>query len=68
MQFLYKCHYLTQISKEITRKANMKRTVGGGGTSACGAREIYSPVILKSGKSKLWLSLFVDWEHLPAKL
>jgi hypothetical protein len=36
-------------------------------TSACAAREIYSPVILKSGKSKLWLSLFVDWEHLPAK-
>src|ERR1051325_9632365 len=36
-------------------------------TSDCAAREIYSPVILKSGKSKLWLSLFVDWELLPAK-
>jgi hypothetical protein len=37
-------------------------------TSGWAAREIYSPVILKSGKSNLWPSLFADWERLPARL
>jgi hypothetical protein len=29
---------------------------------------IYTPGRLESGKIQLWLSLFVDWERLPARL